>query len=318
VWSGWQFPEEQADRKGIADIVDNVIASGPDIALVLRAATLLPEEIWRLRAQGIFTIAWFPDDPVLYEVQTSLIASHYDLTLHATTAAVLTLYESDLGVRGLAFPFWTDNVAFPRLYNPDKSEVDLVFIGNTHTRVKQWRYHWIAELPLSTEIHGLVKEDPNGIHRGSAISDKDLARAAARGRLGLSLSQRFSDYSGDRFHFPALDALGEYVLPSRIVQLAAVGVPIVSLTHFRETVQSINRIFPPVITFASKEELVRLAKQMRTTPSRLSEISQSTHSWFQCHFTAEARVRFLEVVLADLDKWTALPAKARATAFLSV
>jgi hypothetical protein len=295
-----------------------VIAVRPDVVIVIRSAALRPEQVDRLREHKIFTVAWFSDDPVLYSAHTARVATHYDLTLHTATAATLDLYESNLGVRGLAFPFWTDETAFPRSYDPRRCDLDLVFIGNTQTRVKRWRYDWIADLPLSRAIYGEVAHDPAGIHAGVAVDDRALARACVRGRWGLNISQRFVDYAGTRFDFPGFEDLGEYSLPSRVVQLAALGVPTVSLVVNERAAQSMAQLFPPVVTVRGREELIALVAGMRDDIEGLSARSDDTHAWYARHYTASARARFLEHVLAAPRKWTKLPAARRATAFLDL
>jgi hypothetical protein len=277
---------------------------------------LRPEQVDRLHKRGIFTVAWFADDPVLYAAHTARVAPHYDLTLHTASAATLCLYEARLGVRGLAFPFWTDDISFPRLYDPRRCDLDLVFIGNTQTRVKRWRYDVIAGLPLSRAIYGLVAADPAGIHAGVAPDEAGLARAAVRGRLGLNISQRFSDYAGIRLDFPGLAELGEYPLPSRVVQLGALGVPTISLVGSERAAELTSMLYPPVITAYDPEQVTDVVKLMRDDLDTLNALSDQMHAWYAIHYTAAARARFLEQLVTAPSKWTGLPADRRATAFL--
>jgi hypothetical protein len=318
IWHGWRLPNAPDERARLAAVVDGIVDQRPDVVLAIRSAALRPEQVDRLRKSGIFTIAWFADDPVLYKAQTARVARHYDLTLHTATAPVLTMYESELGVRGVTFPFWADVVEFPRSYDPLACDLDLVFIGNTQTRVKLWRYDWIAGLPVSRAIYGEVADDPAGIHAGVADDVSELVRACLRGRLGLNISQRFTDYAGTRFDFPGLAEFGEFLLPSRIVQLAAVGVPVVSLAGSEEAAKSIGRLFPPVLTVRSQDELVALTHLVRDDRHRLLELSELMHRWYARYYTADARARFLEHLISNPERWTKLTAIERADAFLKV
>lgn len=318
VWHGWRLPNEAEDRARLAVVVDGVIDMRPDVVLAIRSAALRPEQVDRLRANKIFTVAWFSDDPVLYKIHTARVAPHYDVTLHTATAPTLEMYEFSLGVRGLAFPFWTDETAFPRSYDARRCDLDLVFIGNTQTRVKRWRYDWIADLPMSRAIYGEVADDPAGIHAGVAPDDRSLARACVRGRWGLNISQRFVDYAGTRFDFPGFADLGEYSMPSRIVQLAALGVPTVSLVGSEQAAQSMARLFPPVVSVRAAAELTALVTGTCEDLEALHTSSADMHTWFSHHYTASARARFLEQVIAAPRKWTKLTAARRATAFLDV
>jgi hypothetical protein len=260
-------------------------------------------------------MAWFADDPVLYAAHTARVAPHYDLTLHTATAPTLELYESSLGVRGIAFPFWTDQKAFPQAYDPHRSDLDLVFIGNTHTRVKRWRYDVIADLPLTRAVYGDIAADPAGIHAGVATDDAALARAALRGRMGLNISQRFCDYAGTRFDFPGLAELGEYSLPSRIVQLAALGVPTISLVGSDQAAETTEALFPPVISVRNSDQLVARVRELRDDWDTLTAKSWDMHDWYARHYTAMARARLLERLVLAPAELTALPADQRASCF---
>jgi len=163
-----------------------------------------------------------------------------------------------------------------------------------------------------------VADDPAGIHAGVAPDDRSLARACVRGRWGLNVSQRFVDYAGTRFDFPGFADLGEYSMPSRIVQLAALGVPAVSFVGSDEAARSMAKLFPPVVTVRDPEQLTALVIAMRDDIDGLSARSDEMYAWYARHYTASARARFLEQVLVAPRNWTALEAARRATAFLEM
>lgn len=324
VWKGWKFPTSGPDRERLALVVDQVIAARPDVVVVMRPAALRREQLDRLKKSGITMVAWYSDDPVFFNVQGRRTAALYDITLHTATAPVLEHYESELGVRGLAFPYWTDAQAFPRRYDPARCDVDVVFIGNTHSKtktfssVKAWRYDWIAGLPLSRAIYGHVADDYANIHAGEAKGDAQLGEACARGRFGLNISQRFSDYADSEMDYPELAGFGEFSLPSRIVQLGAVGTPVISLVHGEQAEQDLATLFPSVITARGRQQVVEAVLALRDDPAQLAVLSDRVHRDYSTQHTALARARFLEVLVAEPDRWKVLPADERATAFRSV
>lgn len=313
---GYELPRTDWQRVKMRKITRELIARKPDVVIAIRSSVFLPEHLQQMREAGITTVVWFADDPLMYKIHTAEVAPHYDITLHTATAPALRMYERELGVRGFGFPFWTDDVAFPRRYDPTKCDLDLVFIGNTHNEYKRWRYRWIADLPLTTAIYGAVHEDPAGIHAGQARDDESLGIASARGRLGLNISQRFSDHAGDDFDYPGLADFGEFSLPSRIIQLAATGVPPVSFVSSRRAAADTKRLFPPAFTVRSADELVALVKRVGNDFDALRAASERAHQWYRKHYTAEARVRFLELLLSNPEAWKSLSATDRAVAFL--
>lgn len=316
VWKGTELPRTDKQRQKMDGVVDKIIAKRPDVVFAVRSSAFLPEQVQRMRESGITTVVWFADDPLLYRVHSAEVAPHYDLCLHTATEPALRMYEEELGVRGFGFPFWTDDVAFPRRFEPERCDLDLVFIGNTHIAHKRWRYHWIADLPLSTAIYGHVHQDPSGIHAGLAPDDEALGIASARGRLGLNISQRFADHAGNDFDYPRLAEFGEFSLPSRIMQLAAIGVPPVSYVGDDRAAADTKRLFPPAEVVRSADELVALAKQLRDDEGALREMSDQAHAWYARHYTADSRVRFLEALLNKPSAWSSSTAAERAEAFL--
>lgn len=316
IWHGSEFPKTSEDRARLRSVVDDVIRWRPDAVFVMRACALLPREVDRLRRRGITTVVWYSDDPVFFRKQGEPLAGHYDITLHTATERILAKYEEELGERGLGMQFWTSQSAFPRLYDAARCDFDVLFIGNTHTPVRQWRYDWIAGLPLERAMYGLTNGDPAGIVEGVLDDDAELARACARGRFGLSVGQRFEDYEGTAFDFEGLAELGEFPLPSRIVQLAAVGVPIVHLVKFDEARRDLEVMFPAVQVVGSDDELVSEVRSYLEDPASLSRLAEQTHAWFTQHYSAASRARFVHELLMHPGKFEGLSVRERAFAFL--
>lgn len=315
LWQGWRAPAEAEDVTRLAVAVDEMVAWRPDVVVAIRPSALSEASIDRLRAAGALLVAWFSDDPVLFKVQSRALAPLYDLTLHTADPATLELYEEQVGVRGWNFPFWSDEVATPPRYGSVERRTQLVFIGNTHTRVKRWRYDWIAALPISVEILGRVAHDDAGIHRGFVEDPAELAAAAAGSDWALNISQRFSDYRGTELDFPELAALGEFSLPSRVVQTAAAGIPTVSYVASPAAAAWSGEIFPPVRTVAGPADLVTLVES--TSPGELESISVATLDWFRQHYHARRRAAFLLWLLSARAARRSWSSHARATAFLT-
>lgn len=316
IWQGAEFPEADEDLDRLESVIDGVIAWRPDVVFVMRACALVPSEIRRLRSHGITTVVWYSDDPVFFAKQGAPLAGLYDITLHTATERILAKYEDELGVRGFGMQFWTSPEAFPRLYDPRRCDFDLLFIGNTHTKVRQWRYEWIAGLPLERAMYGQTQGDPADIVQGVVDGDAELARACARGRFGLSVGQRFEDYHGTAFDFEGLADLGEFPLPSRIVQFAAVGVPVVHLVKFEEARRDLEVLFPPVRVVSTDEELVAAVRSYGADPESLERLADDTHTWFLERYTADARALFLHELLCNPSRFEGMDARARAFAFL--
>lgn len=313
VWHGWRLPSDPTDTSRIRDLVTGVIRDAPDAVLVMRPSALRPEEVARLAAAGIRTACWFADDPVFFKVQSVEVAPAYEITLHTSTVPVLEMYEHELGVLGWGFPFWADERDFPRVYRPESCDLDLTFIGNTHTRVKRWRYDRIAELNVRARIFGEVAEDPAGIHAGKAESPSDLAKAAARGRVGLNLSQRFKDYAGTRFDYPRMAEFGEFSLPSRVVQLAAIGVPVVSLVATSSGERDLVDLFPEATAVRSSGEVESFVRGHDI--DQLRDLSNAVHARYRADFTADRRAEFLEALLTADRSSAFAPVRTRAVAF---
>ncbi len=316
IWHGAEFPNTDEDRKKLARVVTDVIAWKPDAVFVMRACALMPRQLKRLREAGITTAVWFSDDPVFFEKQGIPVASHYDVTFHTATKRILEKYESELDVRGIGLQFWTSQDHFPRQYDPARCDLDVLFIGNAHTPVRYWRYDWLAGLPVKRAMYGLVREDTEGIVAGVLDNDAELARACVRGRFGLSVGQRFEDYKGTGFDFPGLADLGEFPLPSRIVQFASVGTPIIELVKYSEAKSDLQRLFPPVKCVTADDEIAAAVQQVHDDAAALQALSDETYQWFEAHYSADARATFVQAVLANPSKYRKMSAEQRAFAFL--
>lgn len=308
VWQGDRLPRSPEERQGIREVVDRVLRLRPDALLTFRAAALRPEELQRLRDSGITLLAWFSDDPVLFRACTGPLAPEYDVTLHTGAEEVLELYEREYDVRGVSMPFFTDPVAFPRSYGSRPPEHEVVFLGNTHTRVRWWRYEWLASTGLPVRLFGKVAADPAGLHAGRLATDREVADVLARTTVALSTPQRFSDYAGSRYDFPGLSELGEFDTPSRLVQYAATGLPVVT---YRSTPPPPHEM--PSVVVREPEATADAVRDLLADPDRRSELSEAAYEWFRRWHTADSRARLLEELIAAprAVRWLDRTARAR-------
>jgi polysaccharide pyruvyl transferase CsaB len=311
IWHGHRLPHAAADRDRIRSRIDEICREGADALLCLRASALHPELVERLDRHGIHTMVWLPDDPVLYQICYRHIVGAYRTVLHCGGESILRFYENEQGrPTGINFPFWTDAEAFPHLYDPDRAEVDVVFLGNCAGDVRRARYDFISSLPFRTRIHGRVEADPAGIAGGFLDGTAEVAAALARARVGLNLSQWFRDYGGGTYDFPGLARLGHFQYPSRVIQYAAVGLPVLSFSD-----PDAHDSFPEQITSATRGEWVERARRLLAEPGLLARVAQATHARFVKSFSADARAALIERAVEEPGFWRPLALEERARLF---
>ena len=294
IWQGHQFPANEVDTNFIWEKVNNLIEQKPDVIFNFRASSLLPEMIIKLKNSGIHTIVWLPDDPVLYHICYRHIVEFYDTILHCGDAHILNFYEEKHGRSGFNFPFWTDASFFPFSYNPENTEYDLVFLGNCVGQVKRERYKLIASLPGKKRIFGKVSNDDFNLCGGFIKDTKEVSQEIGKGLIGLNIPQYFRNYGGTNYDFPELNDLGFFQYPSRIIQYAACGLPIISLQPGEPPTT-----FPELITVENVDVLTNKINDLIENPEELKEISEGVYRRFCQSFSAESRALFLENILAN-------------------
>ena len=313
LWQGFDLPAAEEDVARLDRVVDEVLEWRPDVLLTFRAASLTPANLERLRSAGVRLVAWFNDDPVLFGVSTGPLAPLYDLTLHTGGTEVLDLYEDRVGVRGITFPFYADPEAFPLRYRARSAgrgeRAAAVFLGNTHTRQKQWRYWLLANSGADVVMYGKVRGNPEAfpLLEGHLASDAEVAAALPRFKLGVSIPQRFSDYHGTAYDFPGLAELGWYSLPSRVIQMAAVGLPVVDYRPDGPGPAGV-----PTVEVRTPEELRDTVASLARNRRRRARMSLSGYGWFLRSYTADSRAALLEAVALDPEAASREPRDRRA------
>lgn len=308
VWHGSRFPGPDEQRERIGPAVRAMLEWEPEAMLCLRAFALRPRLVERIRAAGVTTLVWFADDPVLYKVGYRHVVESYDVVLHCGPAAVLDFYERRHGATGVNFPFWTDTTAFPYAHEPAAADVDAIFLGSTVGQVRARRYGLLASLPAEVRVQGQVETDPAGIARPFLRDHGEVVAALARARVGISLAQRFADYRGHEYDYPGLAALGSFELPSRVIQYAATGLPVVSLDP-----AGASDALPEMVVAHDRDDLAARLEQLLADPDGLRELGLRTRARFERRLSAERRAEVLEALLRDPDGWRALSIAERAT-----
>ena len=315
VWQGHKFPSEPEETQRIRGALEDALALRPDVLFNFRASALTPEMLDSVRKSGVTSIVWLPDDPVLYKLCYKDIVDSYDIVLHCGPGAVLDFYAAKGHRPGINFPFWTSQEFFPYCYAPQNAQWDMVFLGNCRGRVRGSRYDVISSLPFNVRIFGRVDDDPYGLH-GGYIHDinndsRELTRAFRNARMGLSIPQIFTGYAGSDYDFPELGGLGFFPLPSRIIQYAASGLPILSLQP-----ESMRDLFPDAVSAPNPERAVDVVRSLLTDGAALTEMSRRTNTHFNKYYSSAARALVLEAILADRDAWARLSSAERARFYL--
>ncbi|WP_130449944.1 hypothetical protein [Zhihengliuella halotolerans] len=307
---GFKFLTDPLQLAPIEAAIDQAIAERPDIVFVFRPASLPFAQLWRLRKSGARIVAWLSDDPVLWKLSYGPVIDHYDLVLHCGNATVLDFYEQQHGrPTGINFPFWTDGVSFPYVYGSKEPESDVMFLGNVHDQVRRDRYFRLSGMDLDLRIHGNVGSDYNNVWGGYLDADAEVADAGARTRLAINIPQYFRDHHGLETWFDGLDKLGFFEYPSRVIQYAAMGIPLISFVPEGSTLDT----FPEIYCVNDSAQAEATARQL-LEGGGLSELSLAMWRRFASHFSAGSRVLALEHVLAN-DDWRSLDAVQRTRMF---
>ena len=307
IWKGQTFPNAAEHHDHVAPRVRQVLEWGPDALMCFRAAALRPRSIQVLRTAGVRTQLWLPDDPVLYRRLYRHLIDAYDDVLHCGSTRVLGFYEHKHGPTGVNFPFWTDDEAHPFVHDPDAADVDLVFLGHIVGPVRAWRYSVLAGLPFSVRQHGALEADPAGIS-GGRVRPEEVPQALARARAAINIPQRYSDYRGEPEDFPELAALGSFEAPSKLVQYAACGLPVLSLEADGE-----GDALPEMRIARDPAELAALAGELLADRAALRRVGRATRARFERWYSADRRAAFLERLVAEPGFWTDRSLNERAT-----
>lgn len=297
VWRGHRQAEQASDVARIDAAVDSVLESGCEALFNFRASALGVAQLSRLRNAGIKTAVWLPDDPVLYGVTYRHVVDDYDHVLHCGSGAILEFYARRGHRAGINFPFWVDPARWPCAWDPLRASRDLVFLGNLHGPAKRSRYERLAAGAARMTIYGICPVDPLGMHRGELHGIKAMQAVLPLFRAGLNIPQRFAEYEGSAYDFAGLAELGSFDLPSRVIQYAALGLPVVSLSTAEP-----GDSFPHAIQALDVRCALDLVDEMRADPAMAAKLSRSARQDVESCFSASSRARYLVALLSgELD-----------------
>lgn len=290
IWSGHEFPKNKADIARIDLAVEHAIASKPDVLFNFRASALLPQHIKRLAAAGIRTMVWQPDDPVLYNICYSHVMDIYDDVFLCASRRVFEFYRSRDHKPAINMPFWVDTDLY-KCSGSDDKRGDTVFLGHGVGKTREWRYEALCGLTDDITLYGKFDSDPYQKTRGELSSD-DIIDNVGRYRLGVSLPQSFDTYSQTKYDFPGLGFLGQFFLPSRVVQYAALGVP--TLTIQASDYDAMH--YPPGLHARDFPHARALIAKALASPERLELLSQAAREYAVRHLDARRRAALLDAV----------------------
>nr|WP_315481648.1 hypothetical protein [uncultured Undibacterium sp.] len=290
VWAGHRFPTEPVDIARIDLALEQVIAARPDVLFNFRASTLLPQQIARLRSAGIRTMVWQPDDPVLYDICYSRIMDHYDDVFLCASRRVIDFYRYRGHKSAINMPFWVDTDRYTCVPHQKKLG-DVVFLGNGVGKVRQARYATLCDLTENITLYGQYDNDPAGKVR-AYLSEDEIIHTIGQYRLSINLPQSFDSYAQTGYDFAGLGLLGQFFLPSRVVQYAALGLPTL-------TIQASNydpMHYPPGLHARNFAQAKSLIATTLASPERLELLSKAARQYAVRHLDADSRAALLDAV----------------------
>lgn len=299
ILHGHAMISSQKDIDFMWSKVKEICSEPADLFISFRPMNLLPEMIEYIK-QNMMTAIWLSDDPVLYKTCYSLVIDSYDLVLHCGYADIMQFYENKGHPKGFNFPFWTDKISFPYIYDPLFTEYDIVFLGNMNGQVRRKRYMELASLPFTKKVFGLLDSDPLGIHGGfireGYLNTQAVSSALAKGKIGVSIPQFFTEYNGLDYDFPELAELGYFQFPSRVIQYAASGLPIAAVGDER-----MKEAFPEVFVAENINGLSDYISNICDSYDFAIAESERIRARFQKDFSAKSRALMLIDLLENLQ-----------------
>jgi hypothetical protein len=289
VWQGHRTASAAEDLERIDRALDRMIDAGCEALLNFRAASLSAVQLARLREAGVASAVWLPDDPVLYGITYGAIVDGYDYVLHCGAEPVLAFYDRRGHRPGVAFPFWLDPERWRSAWSAERANNSILFLGNLHGPAKQGRYSQFASAGRRRlALYGKCPDDPAGMHRGQLYGVDAILAIAPKFIAGLNLPQRFSDYAGSPYNFPGLSRLGTFDLPSRVLQYAAMGLPVISMGK-----DANSRQFGHDLQAADIEEALAIAAWLHDDPGEAEALSGLGRYEVATHFSGRARAMLL-------------------------
>lgn len=284
-----------------------------DLFISFRPMNLLPEMV-KFIGERMKTAIWLSDDPVLYKTVYSKVVDSYDIVLHCGYAQIMEFYEHNSHPKGFNFPFWTDHISFPIVYEPLYAEYEICFLGNMNGQVRRKRYNELNELPFTKKVFGLLDSDPFGIHGGfireAYLYTQRVSEVLSKAKVGVNIPQFFTEYDGLDYDFPELRNLGYFQFPSRVIQYAASGLPIAAIGDNRMK-EVYRAIFVAKQVSEFKDYIATICNDVDFA---LSE-SKQVLTEFQKYFSSLSRALMLVDLISNLQSLQQLDTYQRSVMF---
>ncbi|OSI08052.1 Uncharacterized protein conserved in bacteria [Neisseria animaloris] len=315
ILHGHSMISSQKDIEFMWSKVKEICSEPVDLFIAFRPMNLLPEMVEYI-GQRMKTAIWLSDDPVLYKTCYGGVVNSYDILLHCGYADVMDFYEKKGHPKGFNFPFWTDHISFPIVYDPIFAEYDIAFLGNMNGQVRRKRYMELALLPFTKKVFGLIDSDPLAMHGGfireAYLHTQRVSEVLSKAKMGVSIPQFFTEYNGLDYDFPELADLGYFQFPSRVIQYAASGLPIAAVGD-----QRMKEAFPEIFVANNIAELESYITKITTNYSFALKESKKILNRFQKNFSAISRAMMLIDLVNNLNSLQNKNIKERSLMFMT-
>lgn len=314
ILHGHSMISSQKDIDFMWQKVREICSEPADMFISFRPMNLLPEMVEYI-GKNMKTAIWLSDDPVLYKTCYGKVVDSYDVLLHCGYSDVMKFYERNGHPKGFNFPFWTDHISFPVVYNPLKAEYEIAFLGNMNGQVRRKRYMELASLPYTKKVFGLLDSDPLGMHGGfireAYLHTQRVSEVLSKAKIGISIPQFFLEYNGLDYDYPELAGLGYFQFPSRVIQYAASGLPIAAVGDNRMK-EAFSEIFVGSSIDSLQSYIDKIANDYDFAMSESDKILQR----FQKNYSALSRAMMLVDLCENLPRLQKLSTKKRSMQFL--
>ena len=292
VWAGHKLPPLDTPPKEIENAIEKVNAFKPDLIIVMRQSALRPSRIKRLQAPGRKIFVWLPDDPVLYRIYSQTI-DKYDLSLHCGGRKILKFYDTKGHKAGVRFPFWADEKRLTYIGSRASGPVSAAFYGLLTGRIKSSRTDTLLSFadsfPGGITVYGRG-DIPNGLIDGGYLDgEPQMREALPNHHVILNLPQHFSAYMGTRWEQTEFKNLGHFEIPSRLIQMAALGLPTLTIAS-KPSFLGGALPHPHISSYSHRAN--RLIHKFKNADFR-EHIGQQLRQTFETSFTARLRALYL-------------------------
>lgn len=301
VWSGHLLPPLKTPPQEIDDAIARTNEFAPDLIIVMRQSALRPSRIKQLRAPGRKIFVWLPDDPVLYRVYSQTI-DEYDLALHCGGRTILRFYDKHGHKPGVRYPFWGDEARLPYVGSQAQGLVSAAFFGLLTGRIKSGRADLLLQFadyfPGGITVYGRG-DIPAGLETGGYLNgEAEMQSALSKHHVMLNIPQEISAYVGTRWEQPEFKDMAHFEIPSRLVQMAALGLPVITLAHEQDRLRP---VLPHKHMPLPGKKLEKYIQKLASADFR-ERTGRRLRGQFEKKFTSRLRARYVLQLYAEKDR----------------